>query len=470
MKMFKNYAILALIAVLPACNGCSSHNQELKLKLKTYLDKHAATGQFMGSVVVRKYGEDLFSGGYGWENVKAGIQNTTQTKFWLESVSKNITALAVIQLCERGLLNLDDPIVKYLPADYPTQDRSNVEKDGVAVTIRHLLEHKSGIQEYDTSQYVNSDSQVLNIKSIDEYLSLIKSIPLQFVPGSEYEYSNTGYNLLACIITKVYGKGYDVYLKENIFDPLGMKNSGCARICKPGPGFAVGYDFDFIDKNYLELPGDNIDFPVGSGNIYSTVEDMTLWNEAIFSDKLLRDWTPVLPFLSLNEAFGYKCFGAFGAGEGDGFRTFSARFVDSENRVRASIVILSNCGATEFFRMSRDLSIMVFGVEEPAPVIPKIAVTLSEGELIKCLGSYKKPDGGVCKIYREPGNKLYIVLPFEGQAPDMRIFAETSTELFLQQFPEQKISLIDVDGEIRLVIHPGLFGDEEDVVAVKISE
>jgi CubicO group peptidase (beta-lactamase class C family) len=242
----------------------------------------AGCPEFSGSVLIEKGGQILLSKGYGMADAAGGAENTPDTKFLTASVTKQFTAMAVMQLYEKGRLDLTDRLSEYIP-DFPR---------GGDITLWNLLTQTSGIPDF-----LNDDPKLLasvQYKELSEdmIIGLIEKKPLKFEPGTKYAYSNTNYVILGTIVEKVSGMGYGDYLFENIFKPLGMEDTGVFDIDAPPEGMAAGHikadtpvDYDDPDpeKNY-DVSTMGI---YGAGCLYSTVGDLYLWDQALRSGTLL---------------------------------------------------------------------------------------------------------------------------------------------------------------------------------------
>ncbi len=238
----------------------------------------AESGLFSGAVLVADRGEIIYQEGFGMANREWNIANTTDTKFRLASVSKQFCSMLVMQLVQEGSVKLDDTITDYLP--YYRKDT------GDQITIHHLLSHQSGINDFTASfEYRGTISRSSFDK--DEFIKLHCSGDLSNEPGTIYSYCNAGYCILGRIIEKVTGKTYEQNLHDRIFEPLGMKNSGYDRnryvIEKRASGYTYG-PFGLENADYIEMDST----PGAAGALYSTVEDMFLWDRALYTDKLLE--------------------------------------------------------------------------------------------------------------------------------------------------------------------------------------
>jgi len=202
---------LLLLFVLTATTCVA---QDIEAKVDGYISPYLKIGNFSGSILIAKEGRILLSKGYGMANLEHDVPNTPQTIFRLGSVTKQFTSMAIMQLQEKQLLNVDDPIAKYLPT-YP---------NGEEITIHHLLTHTSGVPDF--TSFPDYEKTMMLPSPVEKTIERFKDKPLEFTPGEKFKYSNSGYILLGYIIEKVSGKSYEEFLKENIFQPLNMMNTG----------------------------------------------------------------------------------------------------------------------------------------------------------------------------------------------------------------------------------------------------
>jgi CubicO group peptidase (beta-lactamase class C family) len=233
-------------------------------------------------LAVLKDGKILKMQAYGFADVDSKVPVTTNTVFRIGSLSKQFIATAVMMLVEEGKISLDNPMSKYLDST-PARWKK--------ITIRHLLTHTSGIPDcYNENVRVDAGPSDYDHR----VLEAVSQRWLHFVPGEEWRYSNSNYHLLGMIIHKITGKPYGDYLREHIFEPLGMTRTTVSPENGDYPGLASGYKWD----NGLH----RVAAPIGvtaSGSIISTISDMAKWDAALYTDKLLKPsslqqmWTPV---------------------------------------------------------------------------------------------------------------------------------------------------------------------------------
>jgi CubicO group peptidase (beta-lactamase class C family) len=232
---------------------------------------------FTGAVMVVENGKIIYQKGIGYANRQWKIPNTPDTKFMLGSVSKQFTSMAVMRLVESKKLKLEAAVSDYLPF-YP-------KENGSKITIHHLLCHSSGLP--DLPKVIKDFFSDFWVKShsTEEYIKKFCDINLQFEPGSKFQYNSAGYYILASIIEEVTGKKFDMAIKELVFDPLGMKDSGSYDHYSILPKKASGYE-NWDSRIYNTGFADPSIFK-GTGSIYSTVEDLYKWDRALSTEKLL---------------------------------------------------------------------------------------------------------------------------------------------------------------------------------------
>ncbi|MCX7923965.1 MAG: serine hydrolase [Clostridia bacterium] len=408
----------------------------LSSKLDEYLQALEKYKNFHGSVLVAKDGKVLLDKGYGKADFEQNIKINQQTKLAIGSVTKQFTAMAVMQLHEKGLLDVNDKLSKYFP-DYPR---------GSEITIHHLLTHTSGIANY-TDYPANYE-----LKQTDEetIISTFKNLPLNFEPGTNWAYSNSGYLLLGYIVEKVSGMSYEDYLDKNIFQPLGMKRTG---ICYNGDDKlyqAVPY------QGYLEvIPIDDaplLKIAHGAGNLYSTVEDLYRWDRALYTEKLVSKKTMdmiLTPYMDtpLGGAYGYGWListGKFGkevahSGGTLGFSAYLLRCIEQD----LVVTILVNNQAASVSTISNTLRDIVMGEKYELPTEHKIAI-VNPAVYDSYVGKYQLDIGGNVEIAKE-NNKLYIL--FDGQQK-AQMFPESETKYFLKVVDSQITFIKNDKGEV----------------------
>lgn len=242
-----------------------------------------------GAMAVIQNGEILYESAYGLADVEKRTPLTTNHLFHLGSVGKQFTALGILMLVEQGRLNLDDPIGKSLP---------ELARFGPRLTIRHLLNQTSGIPDYYEDGELNRgllDRSSMPINQ-DALVVLSKFGKPHFVPGQKFEYSNTGYDVLGSVIERISGLSYGDFMERHIFRPLGMKDS----FSLPSPRRAKN---PRIPHSYIKEGGklkaydsDPLDNLVGSGSFYTTLADMYLYDQALYTNRLIPQSRLALAF------------------------------------------------------------------------------------------------------------------------------------------------------------------------------
>jgi len=245
--------------------------------LRARLDKATAVDRFAGAVLVTRNGKTLFSGAYGLADRDKKVANTLDTRFRVGSMNKMFTATAILQLVQAGKVKLTDPVGKYL-SNYPNQDVAT------KVTIHQLLTHTGGTGDIFGPDF---DAHRLELRTLNDYLTLYGNRGLAFEPGTRWEYSNYGMVLLGAVIEKVSGQSYYDYVAEHIYKPAGMTRTGSEPEEKFVPGRAIGY---MHERGGPWTPNtDTLPYRgTSAGGGYSTVSDLVRFANALMSHKLLN--------------------------------------------------------------------------------------------------------------------------------------------------------------------------------------
>jgi CubicO group peptidase (beta-lactamase class C family) len=249
--------------------------------------------QFSGAVLVARNGVPIFRRAFGLANREWGVANTPDTKFRIGSITKQFTATAILQLAQAGKLSIDAPVAKYYSEAPPAWS---------GITIRHLLTHTSGIPSYTNIPHF-FDQQARLDRTPEEIIELTRDQPLEFAPGSQYVYDNTGYVILGYIIEKVSGERYADYLQRHIFAVLGMKSSGYDVSETIIPKRAAGYSREkdqFINARFIAMTE-----PYAAGSLYATVDDMLTWDQALYAAKILTPASLQAMFTDYGHSYGF---------------------------------------------------------------------------------------------------------------------------------------------------------------------
>ncbi|HTQ64746.1 MAG TPA: serine hydrolase domain-containing protein [Puia sp.] len=330
--------------------------QATNAKLDTLISAYAHQKAFNGTVLVAQKGKILFEKGYGYKNKSEGTFNDVNTIFQIGSITKQFTSTIILQLAEKKQLNLQDRLSKYFP-DFPKGD---------SITIEHLLTHTSGIYNYTNDgdfMKKNSEKPI----SRDSLIARFKNKPLDFGPGTNWSYSNSGYILLGAIIEKVTGKSYFRVVRENIFRPLGMDHSGFDFTDLKSPDRAIGYSRDF--SMAVGIVDSSVSFAAGS--IYSTVGDLYKWDRALYTGAVVSRASLEKAFTEYKSSYGYGWFirDAFGKktvghpGGITGFSSFMMRVPEDETFV----ILLSNCPSPALAKIDFAIDALLNGQEPELP-------------------------------------------------------------------------------------------------------
>jgi CubicO group peptidase (beta-lactamase class C family) len=238
------------------------------------------------AVLVSRDGEIIYENSFGYADIGNKVPVIAETKFRIGSITKQFTAAGILKLQEEGKITVNDSLSEFIP-DFPR---------GNEVTIHHLLTHTSGIHSF--TNRPNFMKYVTMSISPEAMIDTIKNFEYDFDPGERYQYNNSGYYILGYIIEKVSGKEYGEYLKETFFDPLGMKNTGVHGPLLVLDNEATGYSLE--EGTLKKAINWDMTNAGGAGALYSTVNDLYIWNEALFKGKVLSDeslkaaFTPVV--------------------------------------------------------------------------------------------------------------------------------------------------------------------------------
>lgn len=246
----------------------------IKQDIDAYFTELAARGELSGAVLVAREGKVIHARGYGMADSAEGVRNRPDTLYSIASFTKAFTALSVMMLRDRGLLSLDDAVEEHVPE----------LQTGGSVQIRHLLTHTSGLFEYLNNPllWLNKDRH----HTPEELLEYFIHEPLGFPPGAQFEYCNSNYVLAGLIIERVSGLPFETFLRLEILDPLGLENTGYDPLGVLFPDLATGYD-DITTDPPLEAMTFHPSIAYAAGAMVSTVEDLYLWDQALYTEALV---------------------------------------------------------------------------------------------------------------------------------------------------------------------------------------
>ena len=347
---------------------------------------------FDGAVLVAENGKIVYKGAFGPANREWNIPNRTDTRFMIGSVSKPLTATLAMLQVQKGLLSLHKTIADYLP--------EFKNKPAAGVTIKQLLSHTSGIPNYDIINDFFPRISRQNF-SREDYIKVYMDSALLFEPGSRYFYSSWGYFTLGYILERVTGKTYAQLMKEDIFSKLQMNNSGSYHHLQVVPNRATGYDYSFGGFTSADFRDQSN--TMGTGDLYSTVEDLFKFHLALTNHTLLnKELTEEMLSPGMRPArYGYGWFNQnfkytatdsvaanFHLGMTEGFISFMLR-IPSTN---SFTVILCNSSPTDFFGITKNLVRVLYNkpVDLKQPVHKKMETFIAQLGAIKAVEEYKK--------------------------------------------------------------------------------
>lgn len=321
-------ALLSTTMLLTACGGESPKVHISDPSKGQSMAQYVKGQNFSGAILVIDDGQTKMNRGFGRSNKAANRDNDKDTVFRLASVTKQFTAMAVMILQERNMLNIDDSISTYLPS-YPR---------GNEITLKQLLTHTSGIRNY--TELSLSDSAWHNIETPQELLATFENKPLDFTPGSKYRYSNSGYAVLGVIIEAVSGISYADFIQSEIFTPLGMTRSTYALDNMGSDNTAQGY------SGYgLKTDSGNMKVPYAAGALASTITDLYKWDQSFYDNSLVSEQTKALIFTPARQNYGLGWVIGHNNGlnyaHGGGIKGFST-YVQRFPEQKKLIVVLSN--------------------------------------------------------------------------------------------------------------------------------
>lgn len=459
------FGVLMMLAVLNITYGQSKID-----KLDELVSIYSDYGKFNGSILIAQNGEIIYKKGFGLANMEWEIPNKTDTKFRLASITKQFTAMLIVQLVSENKLKLDVPISTYLP-DYP-------KKNGDQITIHHLLTHSSGTPDFTSSPTYRNIK--CNPFSKEELVNVFADLALQFTPGEKHAYSNSGYFLLGVIIEKITGKTYEQVLKEKIFTPLKMINTGYDHHKTILKNRASGYEkfgSSFRNADYIDMS-----IPYAAGSMYSTVEDLYLWDQALYTEKLVPGkyldllFEAHIPNFGQHYGYGWSIgkmpvgntneqIRTIGHGGGiDGFNTLITRIPSDKSLV----LLLNNTGRAPLNEMTRAIT----GILYNKPYnFPKKSVAYSLLEVLKKEGitkalSYYQEVKGSSDFYlneEEMNYAGYQMLQSDRVQESAFIF-----KLNVEAFPKSS-NVYDSYGEALLVLGDKTLGIENYKKSIKLN-
>ncbi|HEU0299322.1 MAG TPA: serine hydrolase domain-containing protein [Longimicrobium sp.] len=360
---------------------------------------YAALGRFSGSVLVAREGREVFARGYGLANRASGEAATPDTRFDIGSLGKQFTAAAILRLESEGRLSVNDPVSRHLP-EYP-------RPAGDQITLHHLLTHTSGLPSLGRRGQLEHVKEDCTPRTLEELIAYSSALPLDFAPGSEHRYSNSGYALLAAVVERVAGMPFDEYLRTALFQPAGMQATGRPLPGEAPAGLAVGYTGY---EPRIEPRGCvHMSWHAGAGGVHSTARDLLRWDQALAAGRILpaeqlaKFYQPHVQTGRAGRAYAYG-WNRFEVhrrpvvhhnGGTEGFIAEFMRFPDDGLLVIVLANYLPDLSVNVPIRIVRAASAAVFGEAYEVPPLP---VAVPAAELARLAGRYEAAPGYVVRV------------------------------------------------------------------------
>ncbi|MCA1247594.1 serine hydrolase, partial [Massilia sp. MS-15] len=418
--------------------------QDLASRIDAALAPYFSAGMPGATVIVVKDGKTVLRRAYGMADTAQGVPMTPDMALRLGSITKQFTAAAILLLQEEGKLSVSDDITRHLP-DYPTR--------GKRITIEHLLTHTSGIASYTGKpDYVNRMAQDLTVaQMIDSF----KNDPLDFEPGSQYRYNNSGYFLLGAIIERISGQPYHAFLDQRIFTPLGMHDTHYEGFGRGKAPVAAGHTrgaAGFGAAKPLSMSQ-----PYAAGSLVSTVDDLARWDAAIGAGRLLKpaSWQRAFTSYRLDDGkptnYGYgwdvsKVQGETAMGHGggiNGFSTHALRFPDQ--KVYVAVLTNSDSGPANPAVVARKAAGIAIG--KPYRELREVAL---DGRALDAVSGAYGIEKGVQRVFRRSGEVLTMQ---RGGRPPVMLKAASATEFFVPGALDWYAFQRDAGGKVTAVTH-----------------
>jgi CubicO group peptidase (beta-lactamase class C family) len=435
-----------LLPILMLMAACAVGAEPDAARMDAVVASRVEAGQFSGSVLVQRGEETIFAKSVGWADAEHDVSNRAETRFRIGSITKQFTAAAVLLLEQDGKLSVQDPVSAHMP------DAPDAWKE---ITIHHLLTHTSGIPNF-TALPEYRELKLTQVTPAD-LVKTFRDKPLEFEPGSRFQYSNSGYLLLGYLVEKVSGERYEELLRSRIFAPLEMRSSGYDHntviVEHRASGYTRGPDGKHRNADYI-----NMSVPHAAGGLYSTTNDLCRWMRGLFGGKVLSDAslkkmiTPNLDSYAYGLVTG-KSVGHTSVAHGGGIEGFNTdlRYFPEE---QVCVTVLSNVNTNATSAMADELAKLAFG-EEVTLHSERKEISLDRGVLAKYAGAYQSDGGPTMTITLEDASLMSRL----GNQPAIRIYPESKTTFFPKEVAAELIfSLDDAENPTGLVLRQ--FGRE----------
>lgn len=442
--------ILLGVPSLTAAQPALTSDENLAKAINETLTQAYKSNEPGAAVIVVKNGKVVFRKGYGMANLELGVPVEPDMVFRLGSITKQFTAVAILMLAEQGKLSLADEITKFLP-DYPTK--------GHKITVEHLLTHTSGIKSYTSMpEWLALWRRDTTVK---ELIDLFKDQPMDFAPGEKWSYNNSGYFLLGAIIEKASGQIYQDFVEKNLFAPLGMKHSYYDNTSRIIPRRVTGYSKG--SEGYRNAAYLSMFQPFAAGSLISSVDDLALWDAALYTDKLVkqeslkRAWTSSLLNNKRPAHYGYgwalssyqdRALIEHGGGI-NGFATYALRVPEE----RTYVAILTNRDWMSPGLVAFKIAALTIG----KPFNDPVAIKMTPAQLDQYVGVYQLDQKDEV-IVRRDGEKLFASFPGGGRS---EIVPSSETDFFVKDSRARLSFTKSASGVIALAVRGRSGTDQE---------
>jgi len=445
-----------------------SFGQNLESKIDAILSSTYKLNEPGISILIAKDGEPIYKKAFGIANMELDIPLKTDNVFQIGSITKQFTAIAILILEEQGKLKLTDDILKYIP-DYPTE--------GNSITIHHLLNHTSGIQ--NNTPVGKKEAISKTDMTSKELIGYTKNATLDFKPGTNFKYSNAGYIVLGRIIEVISKQSYEDFIETTIFKKIGMSSSYYGSNTEVIKNRISGYQViqnTFTNADYMSLT-----LPYAAGSILSTVDDLLKWQNALKSNTLIKyaslkkaiSPTPLKNGKIIPYGYGFRMAKLKEAsviahsGSTKGF-TSIALFLPKENTY---IVALSNCNCKNLSEVTKKIALLTIGKSTSNKKIKtkmlitedRKTISLSKQVLQELSGSYQVKENLNIKITNDT-NELYLTAP--KQTKKIKLYAITENHFYMKVSNTEIIFNKNKKNEVISLI---LNQSEQKILAKKVK-
>ena len=436
-----SWAAIALIIQFASVPVYAQQAKTTAEKLDEYLTSAHRAYRFNGTALVAHKGRILLHKAYGVRNAATKAPNDISTRFPILSITKSFTAALILILQEQGKLSVQDKLTTYFP-DFPNGDK---------IKLHHLLTHTSGIFNY--TQMIDEEDSAIVCHPVprQRVLDLFWDKPLEFTPGKQYSYNNSGYFLLGIVIEKVTGKPYEQIVRDMIFRPLGMSQSGFDFINIPARSRAFGYDTLTADY-YSSYPHYDSTAVYSAGSIYSTTSDMYKWGQAVANQQLLsaKSWKQAFTARLNNYGYGWMIDGYLGkqyvrhSGGYPGFMSEFVHYLEED----ITVILFNNFGNYDDSLFPHIMGLSAIVMDKPYNLWePRREVKVDPTILTQYVGKYVLNTDYQINIIIKDG-RLYAQGKGRNQVPELALYASGQNTFFPWAFNNRVTFVKDEAGKV----------------------